>query len=56
MYSYQLSPGGEGEVRAGLQPRMLAACNRVKIFIELMTSDHKLKASRGGSKRRIYGT
>ena len=25
-------------------------------FIELMTSDRKLKASREGSKRRMYGT
>jgi len=27
-----------------------------RIFIERMTSDRKLKASRGGSNGRIYGT
>jgi len=30
--------------------------NEERIFIELMTSDRKLKASREGSKLRIYGT
>ena len=29
---------------------------RERIFIELITSDRKLKASRQGSKGRIYGT
>ena len=29
---------------------------RERILIELMTSDRKLKASREGSKSRIYGT
>jgi len=32
------------------------ACSRERIFIELMTSDRKLKASIEGSKWRIYGT
>ena len=31
-------------------------CREERIFIELMTSDGKLKASRKGSKCRSYGT
>ena len=30
--------------------------SEVRLFIGLMTSDRKLKASSEGSKRRIYGT
>ena len=32
------------------------ACQKERIFIDLVTSDRKLKASREGSKSRIYGT
>jgi len=36
--------------------RGIEAGPRERIFIELMTSDRKLKASREGSKWRNYGT
>ena len=39
-------------------PATLVQCScdgTERIFIELMTSDRKLKASREGSKCRIYG-
>ena len=41
-----------GEVR----PVPDADSGREKIFIDLMTSDRKLEASREGSKARFYGT
>ena len=45
-----------GDARRG--PRFIKVHTppRERIFIELMTSDRKLKASREGSKGRIYGT
>jgi len=42
-------------VRAGSWIRSGARAEK-RIFIELMTSDHKLKTSREGSKGENYGT